>query len=435
MIGIGALFLINNIRPEFSVWQLLLRWWPFLLIGLGVLQLAEALFQFERGQATVRRGASAGQITLLVLVCVAVYAATNRHRMIRINNLERGGMDLFGEQYDYPVSAQGDATGVTMLVLDNLRGNVTVNGSDGDAYSAEGHRSVQAFSKVEADQIDEGTRLRFAREGSQLIVRTDERGAQDTRRLSADLNIKVPRGVSVEARGRSGNLTLNSVAGSLDLQSDRGDIRLSDIGGHVRVVVAHSGLVRAQGLKSALDVEGRGSDVQLENVEGAVNITGSYSGTLEFKNLAQPLRFQSDRTSISIAQIPGTFTMDLGDIRATHLTGPVKVKTKSRDVHMEDFTDTMDLEIERGDIDLTPGKTAFGQIDVRSHNGNVDLTLPERADFDLRANTRQGEVHNEYGDAMRTEVTGRSASLRNVAPRGPVINLNTDRGSITVKKS
>jgi len=435
LIAIGGVFLLNNLRPEFSVWEAIGQWWPFLLIGFGSIQLAEVLFYFNRGQVIARRGLSTGQAALLVLICVAVYAGTNRRRGIHINNFDGSGVEIFGEQYDYPINAQGDATGVTMLVLDNLRGNVTVNGSDSTNYSAEGHKSVKGFNKAEADQTDGKTQVRFVRDGTQLIVRTDERSAIDTRRLSTDMEIHVPRGVSVEARGRSGDLTLNSLGGMLDVQSDRGDIRLSDIGGNARVVVAHSGLVRAADLKSNLNVEGHGGDVQLENIAGQVTVTGSYSGTLEFKNLAQPLHFQSDRTELRIAQVAGTFTMDLGDIRASHLVGPVKMKTRSRDVHVEDFTDTMDLEIERGDIDLTPGKLPLARIDVRSKNGNVDLTLPERAEFDLHANTGQGDVHNDYGTAVRAENEGRSGTLRSVVGRGSAINISTARGTISVKKS
>lgn len=435
LIAIGGIFLFNNIHPEFSVWQAIFRWWPFLLIGFGVVRLLEVLFAVNRGQPVTQAGISTGQIVLLVLVSIAVYSSTRANRVFHFRNIQGSGMEIFGEQYDYPIHANGDAQGITMLVLDNLRGNVTVNGGDNVAYSADGHKSIKAYNKGEADQLDGKTQIRFVREGTQLIVRTAERSAIDARNLSTDIEIQVPRGVSVEARGRTGDLAVNSVTGMVDISSERGDIRLNDIGGNARVVVNRSGLVRAIGLKGNLDIEGKGRDVQLENISGQVSVNGTYSGTLEFKNLAQPLHFESDRTTLRIAQIAGTFTMDLGDIRANHLVGPVKLKTRSRDIHIEDFTDAMDIEIERGDIQLTPSKLPLARIDVRSRNGNVELTLPERADFDLHATTRQGDATNDYGSGVRSEVEGRSASLRSVTAKGPAINVATDRGTVSVKKS
>jgi len=435
LIVIGGIFLLNNLRPDFSVWQAIRNWWPFLLIGFGAIQLAEVFLSASRGQVPANRGITTGQVALLVLVSLAIYSSTRRDRVFHIRNFQGSGMEIFGEQYDYPLHASGQADGVTMLVLDNLRGNMTVNGGEGTGYSAEGHKSIKAYNKGEADQIDGKTKLRFVREGNQLIVRTDQLSAMDGQSLSIDMEIQVPHGISVEARGRSGDLTMNSLTGLVDISSERGDIRLTDIGGNARVVVARSGLVRATGLKGNLDVEGRGSDVQLENISGQVSINGSYSGTLEFKNLAQPLHFESERTTLRIAQILGKFTMDLGDIRADHLVGPVKLKTRSRDVHIEDFTDAMDIEIEHGDIGLVPSKLPLARIDVKSRNGNVDLTLPENADFNLNASTRQGEATNDYGSAVRSEVEGRSASLHSVSARGPAININTERGTVSVKKS
>ncbi len=435
LIVIGGLFLLNNLRPEFSVWQAIRHWWPFLLIGFGVIQLAEVLLNANRGQVLPNRGISTGQVALLVLVSFAIYSSTHRNRAFHIRNFQGSGMEIFGEQYDYPVHSSGSAQGATMLVLDNIRGNITVNGGDNTEYSAEGHKSIKAYNKSEADQLNGKTQVHFVREGNQLIVRTDQRSAIDGQSLTTDMEIQVPRAMSVEARGRSGDLTLNSLTGLVDISSERGDIRLTDIGGNARVVVSRSGLVRATGLKGNLDVEGRGSDVQLENITGQVAINGSYSGTLEFKNLAQPLHFESERTTLRIAQIAGTFTMDLGDIRANHLVGPVKVKTRSRDIHIEDFSDAMDIEVEHGDIGLTPGKLPLARIDVRSHNGNVDLTLPESVDFNLSANTRQGEATNDYGASIRSEVEGRSASLHSVSARGPAINIATDRGTVAVKKN
>jgi len=43
VIGIGFLFLMNNFYPEIFTWRELWRYWPFLLIGIGVIQLIEVI--------------------------------------------------------------------------------------------------------------------------------------------------------------------------------------------------------------------------------------------------------------------------------------------------------------------------------------------------------------------------------------------------------
>lgn len=36
LIALGALLLANNLVPEFRIWSTLLRWWPAVLIAVGV---------------------------------------------------------------------------------------------------------------------------------------------------------------------------------------------------------------------------------------------------------------------------------------------------------------------------------------------------------------------------------------------------------------
>ena len=435
LIALGGLFLMNNLRPEFSVWEMIGRYWPFLLIGFGVLRLLEILVDAGRGRPLPPHGVGGGHWVLLLIVCMFLWGVTRRSHYTHFNGFESGRLEIFGEEYDYPVTAKGAVQGVTMLVLDNLRGNLTVTGGDGDQYEVEGHKSVRAYSRSEADSLDKRTAVHFVREGNQLIVRSDEAKLPSERRISTDLEIKLPRGVSLEARGRSGDLTVSSLTGSVDISSDRGDVRLSDIGGNARVNVTRSSVVRAVDMKGTVNIEGRGNDIQLENIVGQVAINGSYSGTLDFKNIAKPLHFESVQTDLRVEQIPGNFSMDLGDVRASNIVGPVRFRTKSRDIHIENFSDTMDIELERGDVELTPGKTPLAKIDVHARFGKIELVLPENAQFDLKARTAQGEAHNDFGTAVRADIDGRAATIQSVAGKGAAITVSTDRGDVTVRKT
>ena len=126
--------------------------------------------------------------------------------------------------------------------------------------------------------------------------------------------------------------------------------------------------------------------------------------------------------------------MDLGDFTANGLVGPVRLSTRSKDIHLEDFTQSLELETERGDIELKPGKGPLAKIDARSRSGNIDLELPESAKFQLKATTTRGEVQNEYGAPLETQAEGQGGTLKGKVGDGPVITITTDRGAVTVKK-
>ncbi len=295
---------------------------------------------------------------------------------------------------------------------------------------------MRAYGKSEADQADSRNAVKFVRDGNQLLVKMDESRGSNDRRISAEIDLKVPKRVSLEARGRSGDVTVSSISGGVSVSTDRGDVRLSDIGGNAKLTVAHSGLIRVTDSKGNVELEGRGSDVQMENIGGEAIVNGSYSGTLEFKKLDKSLHFESPQSDMRLERLPGTLKLDLGELRVNDVVGPMRFRTKSRDVHIEEYTDALDLDVtDRGDIDVTTTKVPLGKVEVHTKNGNVDLALPETAAFDLRATTNQGEAHNEFGAPIKLEIFGRSASLKSVNGKGAAIVVNVERGTISIKKS
>jgi DUF4097 and DUF4098 domain-containing protein YvlB len=245
----------------------------------------------------------------------------------------------------------------------------------------------------------------------------------------------VPKGASIETRNQSGDFEVSGVLGSVNVNGSRGAIRLANVGGNARVEMGRTETVRVSGMKGDLTIDsGRGQDVELENIAGQVNINGSYSGSLEFRNLSKPVHFESRQTDLRFEALPGQLNLDLGHLTASNIVGPVRLTTRSRDVRFENFTNSIDVNLDRGDIDLQPARTGYGKIEARSKSGNIELTLPPSAAFTLNGTTRQGEVTNDFGPPLRIEQDGRASTVKGAVGAGPAVNLSTDRGSISVKK-
>jgi hypothetical protein len=139
-------------------------------------------------------------------------------------------------------------------------------------------------------------------------------------------------------------------------------------------------------------VTGRGNDLELENIQGTVSVNGSFGGNLEFKNLAKTFHFESRNTDLRVERLPGRITMDLASLSGVNMVGPITIATKSKDVKLEEFTQSLKVELERGDLELRPHGVPLAKIDARCRNvGNMDLVLPAGASFDLVASTEKGE--------------------------------------------
>lgn len=425
---IGGLFLWRNLHPETPVFDLLSMYWPFLLILWGVMRLVEVALSRDNRYPTF----TGGEVVLVVLICIFGSGMwEGRQRGIRFNP---GGLQVFGENYDYPISAQAPSGGMKRVAFENARGNIRITGGDGQDVVVTGRKSIRAWGRNDADKTHEKTPLEIVPQGDRLLIRTNGERVPDNQQMSDDLEVTLPRGMSVEAKGRRGDFEVMDITGDVELITDRSDVRLSRIGGNARLEVGRSEVVRAIDVKGKVDLQGRGTDVELENIAGQVTINGSYMGTLEFKNLAKPLQFEGTRnTELHVQAIPGRVSMDLSEISGSGLTGPTRLVTRSKDIKLEQFTQGLEVDTERGDVQLSPA-SPVPSIEARSGQGRIELVLPAKASFDLQATAERGEAVNDYGSVIQKETEGRSNTLKGKVGDGPSIRLTANRGSVSVRK-
>jgi len=423
---IGGFFLWRNLHPEAPVFDWVAQYWPFLLIAWGVLRLAEVVLLGYRGPTF-----SGGEIVLVVFMCI-IGSGLWEGRQHGLH-YDLGGV-VIGEEYDYGINANAPAGNMTRVVFDNPRGNIKVTGGDTQEITIIGQKQIHAWNRTDADQTNERTPVEIVPQGDRLLVRTNEDRAPNNQRVVDDLEVTVPRGMAVETRGRGGEVEINDIAGDVEVSTSRGAVRLARIGGNARLDVRDSDVVRAIDVKGKLDLDGRGSDVDIENVGGQVTVSGSWIGALEFKNLARPLQFEGiSNTELHAQAIPGQLNMDRSEVTGNGVTGPVRLVTRSRDIKLGRFTQALELETERGDVELQPA-SPIPSINARSGFGRVDLVLPEKASFDLQATSEHGEAINDYGPPIEKQVDGRTVMLKGKVGEGPSIRITANRGSVSVRR-
>ena len=444
LIALGAIFLLNNLQPGLPLLEILGRYWPFLLIGWGLLRLAEVLYWSATRKPLPDRGISGGEWGLVVAIVVigttVLFATRFRNHIWDNNRFQVRGLEVFGESYDFPLSGNSPCGKTPKVVIDNARGNVRITTSDTEDCKLTGTKTVKSFQQAEADRFNKDTPLEMVRQGDQLIVRTNHDRIGGWPRVKADLELVVPKGASVEARNKYGDYDISDLAGSVEINSDNTGVRVQNIAGAVRVDARRSDIIRAVGVKGAVDVRGsRGQDLELENIEGLVTINGSFSGDLQFRNIAKPIRFESAQTTLRVEKAPGQIRMALGNLTANNVVGPIQITTKNKDVQLSDFTQSVEISVDRGDIELKPVKLPLAKMDVHTKGGNIEMAFPAGAKFDLRASARRGEAENETGLPLRSDTEGNGKNRSNILTgsigQGPQIALTTDRGNVSLKKA
>jgi hypothetical protein len=136
---------------------------------------------------------------------------------------------------------------------------------------------------------------------------------------------------------------------------------------------------------------------------------------------------------VTLQKLPGVIRMPLGTFNASNLAGPARLETRSRDVQISEFTNSLEVSVERGDVELRPS-LPVAKLDAHTRSGNITLALPSDAKFDLTASTNHGQLSNEFGGGIRIEESGRGGTMRG-ATGGPAVDLHTDRGEIAVRQA
>ncbi len=437
LIAIGVLFLIHAISPEYHIGEFLILYWPFILIGWGVIALLEACVLAMSGSALPVNGISGGGWVLVILICIVGVISFEFHRPNTWwrNTGWETGVQAFGEEHEYTIDPVQKAVGdAPHVVIETFRGDAKVTVGAGKQVTVSGHKTVKSFDSGEADRSNSATPVDVIVQGNTVTVRCNQDKASGRAPVTTDLEVSVPKDASVEASGTYGDFDISGTAGNVNISSDNAGVRLQDIGGNVNIDTRRSDLVRCTNVTGAVDLRGKGEDVELTKIAGQVTIAGDYSGTLALRNLVKPVHVQDRRTQFDVQQIAGEIRLDSGSLNAENVVGPVKLNTHDTDVTLTGFTNGLDLNVDKGDIELKPG-VPLANMTVHTHSGDIAVTLPQSANFAITASTDHGDIDNEFGDRLHERSDGPGAKLQGSTGSGPDLRFATDRGSVTVRKT
>ncbi len=436
LIVIGVVFLLRNIRPDLPLLELFVNWWPALLIAWGALRIVEIVVSYTRGKPLPRSGVSGGEWALIILVTIvgmSIWSAKRWGQELP-GKIRIGGVEMFGEAFDYPAADQTVAAAEKgRLVIENARGNTRITGVIGSEVKVAARKTVRALDRESADRAAAAADVLVKRDGDTVQV-LHGHDAPNGARVSVDLEITAPRGSSIEFRGKYGDLEVKDIDGAVVCDSDNAGVRLESIGGRARVDLRRSDIIRALKVKGDIEIKGRGRDIEVEDAAGGVSIEGSYSGETILRRVARAVRFTSSRTEVRAGAVPGEVRLTLSQLTMTRVAGPVTVRAETKDIQLADVTDSVTVDVDRGDVEIRQPRSDFGRIEAKSGSGDVELALPPAARFNLQAVTERGEAINDFDSRLRVEQDDRKGVITGSTGAGPEVRLETRRGRVILRK-
>jgi hypothetical protein len=444
LISVGIVFLlIQTGRVQaFHFWEWYGRFWPFLLVGAGIIMLIEWAFdqytQSDSTQPRYRRRIGGGVFTLLLLLALTGLILSGVHAGGRTKifdglNLNQDNLDEFlGDKHESDQSLAQSFPADANLNVDNPRGDITISGtSDDNQIHIAIHKEVYTRSDSEADSKAQRLSPNLNVSGNNVSLSVP--GMDGAR---ADLTITVPASASPTVTANHGDVKINAIKGTVNVTANHGDIELSAITGPITTHINNGNSdISAHSVTGALSIEGHAHDTTLSDLSGPVTIRGEFYGDTHFEHIRGPIKFHTSRTDFQLGRLDGDVEIgNNAELTASNAVGPVTLTTFSRNITLDRVAGDVFVTNKNGSVDVT-NAPPLSNVTVENRNGSVSLTVPEQSNFSYQFDATNGDIQSDFsqievpdGGLQKKTISG------TVGSGGPLLRVSTTQGDVSVKK-
>ena len=434
LIVVGIALLLANMGvlrwQNLGLW--FARFWPLLIILWGIVKLVE--YQQAQKEGVRPRGIGAGGVFLLIVLIVFGMAASQAARFNWRALQDETGIDddnfvWFGENFNYDDQLQQAFPANSNLHIVTERGAVNLNVSTDDQIHVTVHKRIVAESQSDADKWNTTTKPTIEVSGQTVTLNANTQGSGN-HRVATDMDISIPRKAAVVISSRHGDVSVLGRDGDVEISHQHGSVSASDINGKVTVSV-QSGSARISRVSGDTSVDGHGDEVAFEDIKGAAHLNGEFD-SVRYARVGSTVSFKSNRTDMEFAKLNGDLDMDSGDLQASDVVGPFRLRTRSKDVRLNGVSGDIRLEDSNSSIELRVSK--LGSMQVENRKGDVQIYLPEKAAFQLDASAKGGEIQTDFNQLKINNEHDSGTASGSIGENGPHVVVTNEHGTIELRR-
>ncbi|HEY0760664.1 MAG TPA: DUF4097 family beta strand repeat-containing protein [Acidisarcina sp.] len=434
-IGVIALLIETGRISGYVFWSWYQRWWPLLLIGIGVVSLLEWLL--DRNSPVPVRRSLGGLIVLLIFLSLVGWGGAMSHRWggnfpDHYYDWSQGDFSVFGKAYENDADTTQSIAAGASIEVQNPTGDVTIAASADDRIHVHTHQVVHSDSQDGANGKFHDLDPKLIVSGATVLVRVDSNHAG-----RADLTIEVPKSSATDITAGHGDVTLEGLDGTANVTAKHGDVKFDGMGGSVTAHIGEArytnrGDLSAHAVAGDVTVDGGLNDVTISEVKGKVLLNGEYFGDTHLEQVSGGVHFHSSRTEMEMGALDGDLTMDSSDLHMAQVAGPLRIVTRSKGVDVAQVSGDVHIESTDGEVNVQPA-APLGNIQINSKNQPITLSMPPGANFTVNGSTRSGDLSTDYNLNVSGSDNSHSVSGQ-VGEGGVRVLLDADHGDITLRK-
>lgn len=437
LIIVGVVFLLGtmHVLSVAKLAHLFANYWPVLLILWGVIKLLEHM-QAQR-EGTRSSGIGAGGVFLVIMIVVCGLIATQLERVNwsgikdQINLDDNDFSNIFGETYNFNDNLEQDFPAGASLKVINNHGAVSVHPSDDNKISVVVRKRVGAESQSDADNYNTKTKPTISTIGGLVTVNANVEAAGD-HPVETDLDISVPRKAAVSVTNRRGDVSISGRTGNVDVSSQHADTSVDDVTGNVKVS-QEKGSVKIEQITGDVHVEGHVNEIALADIKGSAQLDGEFQESVKLERISKTVSFKSSRTDMEFSSIAGSLDLDSDELHAGEVTGPLHLNTRSKNIRLDDVSGDVRLQDDNGAVEV--GMRNLGNIQIDNRNGDVQLSVPDRAGFRLDARVRDGEIQSDFPELKIDNNEHESKANGSVGNGAAHIVVNNEHDGFEIRKN
>lgn len=440
LIGVGTLFLLRNFNPAIQPWHMIAKFWPVLIIFWGLSKLADYFQARKHPESAPSSLFSGGEVILLLLVLILGTVASKIilspwHEWPSILGIrDQEFAELFLNSYTFTRRVSQEVKASPRLLIVNGRGNTEVRGSDQPNIGVVLQETIWAENEAAAKRIADQLKVHFLENAGQYELESNlDSLPHGGRNVRLDMVVHAPKTTSLELTDDKGDIVLDGLKGDQTLTARHGDAHVSNIQGLVRIHESR-GSTEVRNIEGSVEVEGRGGDIVVRNVTGSVTIEGMFSGAMRFGNIAQTLRYNSYRTSLNVQKLTGQLAIDMGSLDGRGVDGPFALVTRDQDIRLENFKADVKIKDTNGDVHLRTAIDPTRSIEVDIKRGDINLSLPATSNFQIDAVSRNGGVSSDFPGLNITHEKNLPSIRGTYGKGGPLIHLTSTYGTIRLMR-
>ena len=280
-ITLGATLILTGFMWIYSqvagipIYDSVLKWWPLILIMLGIEILVFSIIP-KNEEVTVRFSG----VSIFLLVMLVLFLGTMQF-VSRGFDYFKGHISI--ESYDNEITKEYEFSKdkLDTIIIRQSVGTVTLSEAPDEVI----HIKVSVkHRKNNADYIEENLDNMFNSTDNKVFNVYSEAILDNNSITSIAYTISIPAGMDVEVYNKLGETNISNISGNVVVESFAGAVGLRDIQGNVRVQ-NKLGLVEAVNIKGDTFIESEGGAISYESeevVKNNVNISNNL-GTIELK--------------------------------------------------------------------------------------------------------------------------------------------------------